>query len=145
VKIVIAGREYDPVSYKSAELLHLMELKQQSKAVIPGGIGMKLLDSIARRAKALKAKVEAALAAGEDIPDDEVDPDDGILFAAVGIFLTRRASGEQITFLDACRVRLEDIEYITGPEDDEDIEDTKEPPDPTGAPSTTSESPSHAG
>jgi len=148
VKIVIDGREYDPVRPETAELLHLMELKQQSKSIVSGGIGLKMLQDIQRRADAAKAKAKAARKAGEPVDDDEgQDPDEGIIFTAVAVFLSRRAAGEKITFGEACRVKLQGIDFLREDDDPADDDGAGEGvvPGPSGAPSTTSESPSHAG
>lgn len=118
-----AAREYPSVSPERAELIHLMELRQQTKAVHPGGFGMQAI-------KDLGAKVAAARKAG-----GEPDEDDALLFLGVMVFLARRGAGENVTFTDACSVPLGDVRVEPEPHEVEasDEESAGESPDPTPA------------
>lgn len=118
-------REYPSVSPERAELIHLMELRQQTKGVHPGGFGMQAI-------KDLGAAVAAARKAGR-----EPDEDDALLFLGVMVFLARRGAGEHVTFAAACSVPLGDVRVEPEPHEVEagegDAESAGEAPDPTPA------------
>lgn len=115
MKLVIAGRDYPAVNHATASLLHLMELKQQTKDFTDDGkgLGMSALEAIGRSAAAQGE-------AGQT-------PENADLWMAVMVFLTRRGAGEKVTFLEAIDVPLASIEVITEPGD----EATAGEPDPT--------------
>jgi hypothetical protein len=104
VKLLIAGREYPAVDHSNASLLHLMELKQQTRDFTEDGkgLGMAALQAIGASA--------AAQAEGQV-------PENADLWMAVMVFLTRRAAGEKLTFLEAIDVPLGSIEFLPEPGD----------------------------
>jgi hypothetical protein len=132
VKLLIAGREYPAVDHSNASLLHLMDLKTQTAklGLGPGGkgLGMAALQSIG-------VSAVASQAAGEV-------PDDADVWMAVMVFLTRRAAGEDISFVDAIDVPLGSIEVVPEPADETPAEvdptkpgpDSPETPEPDAAP-----------
>lgn len=117
MRISIGDREWPAVSPLKAELLHLMELRQQTQDFHPGGLGMKAL-------QALHAEVMEARQAGEE-PDEYT----GFVFLAVMLFLSRRAAGEQLTFREAIRVPAAEIRVVPD-EGDELPEGVEVPPIP---------------
>lgn len=122
MKIHIGDRTYPSVSPERAELIHLMELKQQTRHVHTDGLGMKAINELAGR-------VEVARRAGE-----EPDEDDALLFLGVMVFLARRCAGEYITFAEACSVPLGQVRVEPEPHELADAEaETEAPPDPTPA------------
>jgi hypothetical protein len=126
VRIVVDGTEYQAVNYQTASLLHLMELKQQTRDFVPGGLGMHALEAMHRAGREHQAAVER----GEDVGA----PDDADLWMAVCLFLARRAAGERIGFLEAVDVRLGSIEVVMEPGDEADPADPQTPG--SGGPAT---------
>lgn len=114
MKLLIDGREYAAVSHDNASLLHLMELKQQTRDFTDDGLGlgMHALQAIGQSAASAQAEGEV--------------PVNADLWMAVMVFLTRRASGEKVTFLEAIDVPLGSIEVVPEPGDEARAE-----PDPT--------------
>lgn len=106
MKLVIDGREYDAVNHENASLLHLMELKQQTRDFTDDGLGlgMHALQAIGQSAAAAQAEGEV--------------PVNADLWMAVMVFLTRRASGEKLSFLEAIDVPLGSIAVVTEPSDE---------------------------
>jgi hypothetical protein len=106
VKLLIAGREYPAVDHSSASLLHLMQLKQQTRDFTEDGkgLGMHALQAIGASAAAAQAEGEV--------------PENADLWMAVMVFLTRRAAGENVTFLEAIDVPLESIQVVSEPGDE---------------------------
>jgi hypothetical protein len=102
VKLMIDGREYAAVDHSSASLLHLLELKQQTRDFTEDGkgLGMHALQAIGASAAAAQAEGEV--------------PENADLWMAVMVFLTRRAAGENVTFLEAIDVPLESIQVVSG-------------------------------
>jgi hypothetical protein len=124
LKIFVEGREYKAVPPHQAELIHLMELRQQTRVVVPGGFGMQGIKDLATR-------VEDARKAGQD-PDE----DDSLLFMAVMVFLARRHAGESISFTEACSFPLEALRIEQEPHEVEAAEQSdggRREPDPTRA------------
>jgi hypothetical protein len=109
VKLVIDGREYPAVTHATASLLHLMELKQQTRDLTPDGLGlgMAALEGIGREA-------EVARASGETPPNADV-------WFAVLVFLSRRAAGEKLSFVEAIDVPFGAIEFVTEPGDEAQV------------------------
>ena len=136
MKIRISGREYDAVNYKTASVLHLMELRQQSREFTDDGkgLGMKALEVMQRTGAAYQREVEQAQKDGR--PVELEAPDEADLWLAVCLFLTRRAAGEKLRFLEAVDVPMGAIEVIPEPGD----ENPEEEPDPqlpgSGGPAT---------
>jgi hypothetical protein len=147
VKIVIDGREYTAVNHRMSTPLHLMELQQQSRPLIEGGLGMQRLDRMAREQllyqRAMKAHQKQAAAGAADIEDAPLAPDDALVAIAVVLFLTRRAAGEQVTFAQAADQPLESVQWIPEPGDDGDVTG-QEAPDPTPPGPGTPETPEPA-
>ena len=117
------GREIEGVNPSTANLLHLMELKQQTKEWSEDGkgLGMRALSAMRRRSLDYQVAFEAeAKAAAEEgrVPVEPDPPDDGDLFTAVVLFLSRRAAGERVSFLEAADVRMSDLVVIPAPGDE---------------------------
>jgi hypothetical protein len=132
VKLVIEGREYRAVSHETAELLHLMELQQQGRDLVEGGLGMSAISRMEREGKAYATAMKAWQAArdrGEDA-EEPVTPDAALTMMAVTIFLTRRGAGEAVSLRDALRVGLSTIVQVPEPTDPAPSEE--DGPDPTG-------------
>jgi hypothetical protein len=106
VKLLIDGREYPAVDHSNASLLHLMELKQQTREFTEDGkgLGMHALQAIGVSAAQAQAEGEV--------------PENADLWMAVMVFLTRRAARENVTFLEAIDVPLGSIEVVTEPGDE---------------------------
>jgi hypothetical protein len=104
VKLLIAGREYPAVDHSNASLLHLMELKQQTRDFTEDGHGLGM------------AALQAIGASAATQAEGEV-PENADLWMAVMVFLTRRAAGEKLTFLEAIDVPLGSIEFLPEPGD----------------------------
>lgn len=121
MKIRIGDREYDAVNYKTASLLHLMELRQQSRAFTEDGkgLGMHAMERMQRRSAEYQRQRDEAVAGGRDVAGIDA-PDDADLWLGVVVFLSRRAAGEKITFLEAIDVPLGGIEAIREPGDELD-------------------------
>lgn len=135
MKIRIGGSEYPVVSHRSANLLHLIELREQTRKLFDEPLGMARLDQIERVSRALRDKVtaakkqralaleagdEAAVAASDELIEqlNQEQVDDGLLSMAIIIFLSRRKAGERITFAQAVNVDIaEDVEWISEPDD----------------------------
>lgn len=131
MKLRIQDREYPLITPDSAHLLHLMELKAQSVRYSPDGkgLGMSALQKMRSEAAERARRVQAARDAGEDVPDAEEDADAGLMWLGVLAFLTRRAAGEDLTFVDAIDIPLSSIEAV--PEEGDDTEGDGGEPDPT--------------
>jgi hypothetical protein len=105
VRLLIDGREYPAVDHSNASLLHLMELKQQTRDFTEDGKGLGM------------AALQAVGASAAARADGEV-PENADLWMAVMVFLTRRAAGEKVTFLEAIDVPLGSIEFLPEPGDE---------------------------
>lgn len=136
MKLVIDGREYPVVTTQTAELLHLMELQQQAKALVEGGLGMSALQRIDREAGAYRRAMTAWQEAGAD-PGSEPDvPDNSVTAMAVTVFLSRRAAGDQVTFQDAARIGMDAIIQMAESMDAQASDDAVDPTPPGGGPAT---------
>lgn len=145
MKLVIGGTEYEAVSHQSASPLHLMELQQQSRRLVEGGLGMSRIEEIMRATAAYstaRAAWEKATAAGEDPGDLPVIPDDGLTAMAITIFLARRRAGERITFEDA--IDVEGVIWIREPGDTTPDAAEEGEPDPTEPGPASPETPASA-
>jgi hypothetical protein len=121
VKLIIDGREYQAVNHKGAQLLHLMELRQQSRAFTEDGkgLGMRAIEELVRVA---------------DLPGAEGDPDAQVLGFAVLLFLTRRAAGDKVTFEQAAAVAFNDVEVLVEASDLPEVPQDPTAPGGTGTP-----------
>lgn len=126
MRILLGGVEYAAVNYQTASLLHLMELKQQTRDFVPGGLGMHALEAMHRAGREHQAAVER----GEDVGAQ----DDADLWLGVCLFLSRRAAGDRCTFLEAVDVPLGAIEVVMEPGDEGDPVDPQTPG--SGGPAT---------
>lgn len=135
MRIMIEGREYPVIGHRSANLLHLIELREHTRALFAEPLGMARLDELERVSKrirsevvAVKAAREAAVERGDDLAvaaaDDELrrleaeQADDGLLGMAIVIFLSRRKAGDRVTFAQAVDVDVaNDVEWLEDPED----------------------------
>jgi hypothetical protein len=131
VKLMIDGREYPTVTHENASLLHLFELKQQTRDFTEDGkgLGMAALEEIGRQAT-------AAQAAGET-------PDDVDLWSAVVVFLSRRSAGDKVTFLEAIDIPVASLQSIPEPGDEAPSEVDPTTPGPD-SPATPESDPSDA-
>jgi hypothetical protein len=132
VKLLIDGREYAAVDHSNASLLHLMELKQQTRDFTDdgNGLGMAALQAIGQSAAAAQAEGEV--------------PANADLWMAVMVFLTRRAAQEKVTFLEAIDVPLGSIQVVAEPGDEQapaEVDPTTPGPD---SPETPESDPSAA-
>jgi len=117
------GREIEAVNPATANLLHLMELKQQTKEWSEDGkgLGMRALSAMRRRSLdyqlAFEAEQKTAAEEGRD-PVEPDPPDDADLFTAVVLYLSRRAAGDRVSFLEAADVRMSELVMIPDPGDE---------------------------
>lgn len=95
MKFVVGGREIQAVSLQGAQLIHLMELKVQTREWSEHGRGYSAKDL-------------------ERLDGDE-NPE---LYMAVLLFLSRRAAGEKVTFNEAASVAMADVEVVKEPGDE---------------------------
>jgi hypothetical protein len=139
VKIRIEGREYPVVGHRSANLLHLIELREHTRALFAEPLGMARLDDLERVSKRIRAGVVAVKAAREDAvergddlavaaADDDLrrleaeQADDGLLGMAIVIFLSRRKAGDRVTFAQAVDVDIaHDVDWIPEPDDEQPV------------------------
>ena len=138
MKIVIDGREYPAVSHKGARLLHLIELREQTRKLLEEPLGMARLDALARASAGAREELKAARASGDAAAAAAAEQRvsvDAELWTAIVIFLSRRASGERVTFSEAVDVDLESVEFVLEEGDQPDEQD--EPPGPREAPDPT--------
>jgi len=117
------GREIEAIDPSAANLLHLMELKQQTRAFTDDGkgLGMHGLSAMRRRSADYRRAMEAEAAAAKEEGRDPVEldpPDDADLWMAVLLFLSRRAAGDRVTFLEAADVCVQDVVAIPDPGDE---------------------------
>lgn len=133
MKYVIRGREYPTVDRSTAQLIHLMELRQQTRAWTEDGkgLGMQALDRLETEAKE--------------------DDDAKLLAFAVLLFLSRRAAGDKVTFEEAAAVAFDDVEIVKEPGDEPAASeaeslptepDGQETPGPSGATASSDGTPS---
>ena len=121
MKLVIDGVEYSAVNHHGAPPLHMIELQQQSKSLIEGGLGMSRIERIGRDAAryqrehaAWRERLEAGDATEDDAP---LSPDDAHISIAVVVFLTLRGAGQRITFADAAEISPERMVWRSEPDD----------------------------
>jgi hypothetical protein len=142
VKIRINGRDYPVIGHRSANLLHLIELREHTRGLFSEPLGMARLDEIERTAKALRARIAAAqeqreaavtqvdgvevvvdaeaVAAADELLErlDIEQVDDGLLGMAILLFLSRRKAGDRVTFAQAIDLDVaHDVEWIHEPGD----------------------------
>lgn len=135
MRIRIEGREYPVIGHRSANLLHLIELREHTRALFAEPLGMARLDELERVSKRIRGQVVTVKAAREDAvergddaavaaADDELrrldaeQADDGLLGMAIVIFLSRRKAGDRVTFAQAVDVDVaSDVEWIDDPAD----------------------------
>lgn len=119
MKLIIDGREYQAVDHNTAQLLHLMELQQQGREYVEGGLGMSALSRMEREGRtynrAMKAYQEAR-ERGEEAEEPLV-PDAALTMMAVTVFLTRRGAGDAVSFADALRVGMSTVVQVPEPTD----------------------------
>jgi hypothetical protein len=149
LKLIIDGREYPAVDHNSGQLLHLMELQQQGRDLVEGGLGMSALQRMEREARvyvrqlkayeAAREAYEAALEAGQEAeePEEPIVPDVSLTLMAVAVFLTRRAAGDVVSFRDSLAVGMDTIVQLPEPTDRPASEDRPDPTTPgSGGPAT---------
>lgn len=135
MKLRIDGREYPVVSHRGANLLHLLELREHTRALFAEPLGMARLDELERVSRGIREQVvrvkvarERAVEEGDELAvaaaDEELHKleaaqiDDGLLGMAIIIFLSRRKAGDRVTFAQAVDVDVaEDVEWIPEPDD----------------------------
>ncbi len=103
MRIIIKGIEYEAVTVETAQLLHLMELQQQSRTLFPpNGLNMKWIREMHTRA--------------QQSGDNDEDEDDALVGLAILVFLSRRANGDRVTFAEACCITAPDVTVVDDPE-----------------------------
>jgi hypothetical protein len=125
VKLLIDGREYAAVDHSNASLLHLMELKQQTRDFSDDGHGLGMAALQAIGVSASQAQAEGEVPVNAD------------LWMAVMVFLTRRAAQEKVTFLEAIDVPLGSIQVVAEPGDEQapaEVDPTTPGPDSPATP-----------
>lgn len=108
------------VDFNSACLLHLVELQQQGRAVVDGGLGMSALTRNQRDLAAYSRAVQVrqkAVEDGEPVGEEPDPPDCAPVMMGVTAFLTLRAAGEKLTLMDALLLSPGDLEQVSDPED----------------------------
>lgn len=109
MKLVLSGREYPVDGATKAQLIHLIELQQGTRSLVPpNGIGIKALRDMDRSARARLRNGERP----EDLPDD------ALLSMGIVVFLARRAAGDRVSFVEACSVPLDDVDVVHEPGDE---------------------------
>lgn len=132
MKLIIEGRTYDVIGRKSANLRHLFEMRRQSVDLLGYEMGLSRLDDLERVARATRAALAAARAAGDD---DKVaalrasQAEEGMLGLAVTVFLSRRKAGDAVSFAEALDFDMGALEFVEEPGDKADA--GAEEPDPT--------------
>jgi len=139
VRIRIEGREYPVVGHRAANLLHLIELREHTRALFAEPLGMARLDDLERVSSRIRRDLtrvtllrDEAAERGDDLAvaagDDEIrrlqseQADDGLLGMAIVIFLSRRKAGERVTFAQAVDVDIaNDVEWIPEPDDEQPV------------------------
>jgi hypothetical protein len=109
VKLVIDGREYPAVTHANASLLHLMELKQQTR------------DSHPRRPGPRHGRARGDRPGGRGGTGERRDAPNADVWFAVLVFLSRRAAGEKLSFVEAIDVPFGAIEVVTEPGDEAQV------------------------
>lgn len=135
MRIRIEGREYPVIGHRAANLLHLIELREHTRALFAEPLGMARLDDLERVSRRIRADVvrvkaarDEAVDGGDDLAvataDEELrrleaeQADDGLLGMAIVIFLSRRKAGDRVTFAQAVDVDVaNDVEWIAEPDD----------------------------
>lgn len=135
MRIRIEGREYPVIGHRAANLLHLIELREHTRALFAEPLGMARLDDLERVSRRIRADVvrvkaarDEAVEGGDDLAvataDEELrrleaeQADDGLLGMAIVIFLSRRKAGDRVTFAQAVDVDVaNDVEWIAEPDD----------------------------
>lgn len=125
MKLRIRGIDYPLVTHQTAELLHLMELKVQSRPFSEDGKGWGM--------DALQAIADGSAAAAKN---GEPAADAYMTYLAVITYLTRRGAGEDLKFADALRVPVSEIEPIIEPEDEAPAGEAVDPTTPGDGPAT---------
>lgn len=107
MKIVLPdGREIPAVNHRSATILHLMQLRQQSRDLYPGGLTVSALEQLSRSAIAH----DKAIRAGKEPPDGSGG--EAEIFFSVVLFLSRRAAGDAVTFSQAIDIPVDGVQVI---------------------------------
>ncbi len=135
MRIKIEGRDYDVVSHRGANLLHLLELREHTRALFAEPLGMARLDELERVSRGIREQVLRVKAGREDAVErgdgdavaaadvelrrlEAAQIDDGLLGMAIVIFLSRRKAGDRVTFAQAVDVDVaQDVEWIEEPGD----------------------------
>lgn len=135
MKVRIDGEEFPAVNQKSAAPLHMMELQQQARPFVEGGLGMSRIERMGRdtmryqrELKAWRVRFEAGEVTEDDAP---LAPDDAILSVPIVVFLSLRAAGRKVTFEDAASIPEDRLEWIPEPGDVRADEAEEGEPDPT--------------
>jgi hypothetical protein len=100
------------------------------------------LDELEHLARDLSAQIKAAKAAGDtaaQVAAERALMDQGMVYTAVAIFLSRRAAGDRVTFTQAIDIDMSQVEFVEdddAPAVDDDHEDVPAV-DPTTGPDST--------
>lgn len=142
MKLEIGGKRYDMCDENTCNMLHMMELQQQARDILPGGSGMNALrklrqEGIEYRRKLIRYNAEQA--AGQN-PEEPDIPDGMLAMTAVIVFLSRRAAGDNVTFREAANLPFGEVKYIREDGDQDplrdDGDDAEDPPVPGDGPGT---------
>lgn len=131
MKLLIRGVEYDARNIQNAAPLHMIELQQQSKAIIDGGWKISALRAADRDAKVYARARKVWEEAGAD-PDAEPDEPDSLWVAlATMTFLTMRAGGTKISLEQAAEIPFGEMRWVPEPGDPTVDEGEGDEADPT--------------
>lgn len=142
------GREIQAVNHRTAHLLHLMELKQQTREWTDDGkgLGMRALSVMQRCHLQYQIAVEEEQKAAEDSGRDPqpIDPPDDLeIWMVVVVFLSRRAAGDKVSFAEAADVGIDDVVAIPEP-GDQGPGEVQDPPTPGSGGPVTPDAPAAA-
>lgn len=125
-KIIPAINPMDPAG-GGVSIGHVMRLKMETREFTEDGkgIGTTQLTAMMREARVYEMARRRAAKEGTEPPDP---PDCMDMWLAVVVYLSRRQSGERISFWDSIEYP---VAFIPEPGDVKDEEDETNPPEPT--------------
>jgi hypothetical protein len=141
-RLIIDGVcDVEAVDVGGAHLLHLVELQQQGRHLVEGGLGMSGLEQMKREGLAFRrewlawdARRKASEEAGDPFVDDEpLPPDSAALAAGITVFLSRRQAGHRVSLVEALQVPQVAIRIVEEPADAAGAVDPQGPGDAPGS------------
>jgi hypothetical protein len=133
VKVRVGEKVYEINSLEDMEMDHLIRMQEEA------GIGDQTFqrrgNAEMARAQAYAAEVKIAEKEGRAAPDQ---PDGDMLFMALIVWLARLAAGEDISWADARKVKMRDLEVIPDEVKKADGEVESDPTQPAVKPSASS-------